>query len=271
MNARLYADVDAGSIMVSWESGYAYRGTFDGNGHTLTFNVPDHGVELLAPFRYVGNATIKNLHTAGTITSSQRYVSGLVGKTMEGATVNIENCRSSVTLKSTVNGEGLLAGIIARLSASNVVIRNTKVDGSFEGENAYCNCGFVAWVARGSNLSIENCLFAPDHIITKLNDCHTWVNLDNQNVNYSNLNSYATREYSGLVIIRNAGDWHNFAVMVNNAVNQYWVDARLEADITISEHVGVTAGATYRGTFDGNGHTLTFNKEWTTNEPPSRT
>ena len=261
VNARLYADVDAGSIMVSWESGYAYRGTFDGNGHTLTFNVPDHGVELLAPFRYVGNATIKNLHTAGTIKSSIRYVSGLVGKTMEGATVNIENCRSSMTLNSTVNGEGLLAGIIARLSASNVVIRNTKVDGSFEGENAYCNCGFVAWVARGSNLSIENCLFAPDHIITKLNDCHTWVNLDNQNVNYSNLNSYATREYSGLVIIRNAGDWHNFAVMVNNAVNQYWVDARLEADITISEHVGVTAGATYRGTFDGNGHTITFNKD----------
>ena len=115
VNARLYADVNAGSIMVGWESGYAYRGTFDGNGHTLTFNVPDHGVEFLAPFKYVGNATIKNLHTAGTIKSSIRYVSGLVGKTMEGATVNIENCRSSVTLNCSVdNNEGCLGGIIAR-------------------------------------------------------------------------------------------------------------------------------------------------------------
>jgi hypothetical protein len=264
VNARLYADVNAGRIMVGWAKEAAYRGTFDGNGHTLTFDVFDHAQECVAPFRYVGYATIKNLHTAGTINTSVRYAAGLIGWTMEGATVNIESCRSSVTLNSSVNGEGLLAGFIARQSGADVVIRNSKFDGSFQGENATNNRGFVAWVARGSKLIIDNCVFAPNDIFTKIDGCQTWVGLDTQDVKYSNVNSYATREYSAFIVIRNAGDWHRFAVMVNNATNRYWVDAVLDADITVNEHVGVTEDASFRGTFNGNGHTITFNKSsWT--------
>ncbi|MBQ8714145.1 MAG: hypothetical protein IJ552_02930 [Prevotella sp.] len=259
VNARLYADITTDQL-ISWESRYAYRGVFDGNGYTITFNLADTGQEFMAPFRYVGNATIRNLRTAGTVNTSARYAAGLIGWTMEGATVNIESCRSSVTLKSSVNGEGLLAGFIARQSGSDVVIRNCKFDGSFEGNNATNNCGFVAWVARGSNLIINNSVFSPDHIVSKFDGCQTWVGLDTQDVKYSNVNSYATREYSAYIVIRNAADWHQFAVMVNNATNRYWVDAVLDADITISEHVGVTDGAYYRGTFNGNGHTITFNK-----------
>ncbi len=257
VNARLYADISTG--MSVGDTNSPFCGVFDGNGHTLTVNIV-HNTEQQAPFRYVGNATIKNLHTAGTINTSVRYAAGLIGWTMEGAMVNIENCRSSVTLNSSVNGEGLLAGFIARQSGSNVVIRNCKFDGSFEGDHATHDRGFVAWVARGSSLAIDNCVFAPDRIATPLEGCQTWVGLDTQNVQYSNINSYATREYSAYIVIRNAADWHKFAVMVNEATNRYWVDAVLDADITISEHVGVTEGASYRGTFNGNGHTITFNK-----------
>ena len=259
VNARLYADITTDQL-ISWESGYAYRGIFDGNGHTITFNLADTRQEMMAPFRYVGNATIKNLRTAGTVNTSARYASGLIGRTLEGTTATIENCRSSVALNSSVNGEGLLAGFIARQSGSDAVIRNSKFDGSFEGENATHNCGFVAWVARGSSLIIDNCVFAPNDIFTKIDGCQTWARLDTQDVSYTNANSYATREYSAYIVIRNAGDWHRFAVMVNNATNRYWVDAVLDADITISEHVGVSGGAIYRGTFNGNGHTITFNK-----------
>ena len=261
VNARLYADITTDQL-ISWESRYAYRGVFDGNGHTITFNLADTKQEIMAPFRYVGNATIKNLRTAGTVNTSARYASGLIGKTLEGTTATIENCRSSVTLKSSVSGNvtGRLAGFIARQSGSNVVIRNCKFDGGFEGANATHNCGFVAWVARGSSLAIDNCVFAPDHITTKFEGCQTWADLDTEDVKYSNINSYTTREYSAYIVIRNASDWHNFAVTVNNAQNQYWVDAVLDADITVSEHVGVSDGAYYRGTFNGNGHTITFNK-----------
>lgn len=125
VNARVYADFTTDQC-VSGESSYAYRGVFDGNGHTITFNLKNVGQQVSAPFRHVGNATIRNLRTAGTVNSSKRYLSGLVGWTMEGANVNIENCRSSMTIKCSVNGEGLMAGFVARLSASDVVVRNCK-------------------------------------------------------------------------------------------------------------------------------------------------
>ena len=254
VNARVYADFSTGEC-ISWESSYAYRGVFDGNGHTITFNLADTGQEIMAPFRYVGNATIRNLRTAGTINTSARYAAGLIGRTKEGATVNIESCRSSVTLKSSVNGEGLLAGFIARQSGSNVVVRNCKFDGSFEGNNATNNRGFVAWVARGSNLIINNSVFSPDHIATKLDGCQTWVGLDTQDVKYSNVNSYA-------IVIRNADDWKKFRTMVEDAKNQYWVDAVLDADISVNSKgdiIGYSGNYPYRGTFNGNGHTINVN------------
>ena len=261
INARLYADITI-SEHVGIDPGAYYRGTFDGNGHTVTFNKTSNDVEYMAPFRYVGNATIKNLHVAGNINTSKRYAAGLIGWTMEGATINIENCRSSVTLNSSVSGEGLLAGFIARQSGSNVVIRNSKFDGSFEGDKATHNRGYVAWVARGSSLVIENCVFAPDHINTSIANCNTWVGLDTQDVIYSIVNSYATREYSAYIIIRNANDWKTFVKMVEDCKNQYWVDATLDADISLSGKeniVGYSGNYPYRGTLDGNGHTINLN------------
>ena len=252
VNAILAADVNAGTIMVGWETEYYYRGTFDGNGHTLTFDVPDHGVEFLAPFKYVGNATIKNLHTAGTIKSSKRYVSGLVGWTIEGSTINIENCQSSVTLNCSVdNNEGCIGGIIGRLSAANVTIRNTKFDGSFEGEKCDRNAGFVAWVARGSNLSIENCLFMPDHITTDPQGSETWARLDTENVKCSISNCYATNEFCH--VINNANDWETFRTALKNRGTKS-VNAILNADFTISN-----SAENFKGTFDGNGHTINLN------------
>ena len=103
VNARLYADITTGES-ISWESSYAYRGTFDGNGHTITFNLADTGQECLAPFRFVGNATFRNLHTTGTITSSQSHSSGLIGQIDPNCNVTIDGCRSSVTIKSSVDG-----------------------------------------------------------------------------------------------------------------------------------------------------------------------
>lgn len=56
--------------------------------------------------------------------------------------------------------------------------------------------------------------------------------------------------------IRNASDWESFRDEVQKAKGQYWIDARLEADITVTQAVGMDEDAPYRGTFDGNGHTL---------------
>ena len=57
--------------------------------------------------------------------------------------------------------------------------------------------------------------------------------------------------------IRTADDWMKFRQEVEKAKGQYWIDARLEADITTGGGIGLNADTPYRGTFDGNGHTLT--------------
>ena len=268
VNARLYADITTDAV-IGWNSSSPYRGVFDGNGHTLTVNYSGsansaYNNRFIAPFRYVGNATIMNLHVAGTISTNERNVAGLIANANDKSTIAIENCRSSVTIKSSYNGATDNGGFIGRQSGATVIINNCKFDGAFEGENSAENGGFVGWVARGSTLSINNSLFAPDHLTTKGDKCDTWAVLDNQDVTYSLVNSYATREFSSTVLISNADDWTTFRNKVEEAKGQYDVNAILTADITMTGKgkdyiAGYTANYPYRGTFDGNGHTLNLN------------
>ena len=265
VNARLYADIEVYELVGGVDPGAYYRGIFDGNGHTVTLYKPGWREEYVAPFRYVGNATFRSLHTAGTVNSSKKYAGGLIAEVLEGSTVTIENCRSSMTINSGVNGDANNGGFIGVIRpSSRVIIRTSEFDGSFTGDNCHSNGGFVGWTDGGSHVIIDNCLFAPTTISTKTANCETWTRNSKYTLTLSN--SYAVSEYEPFITIRNADDWHKFAVMINDAVNQYDVKAVLDADITVDEHVGVTEGASFCGTFDGNGHTLTFNKTWTSSE-----
>ena len=69
----------------------------------------------------------------------------------------------------------------------------------------------------------------------------------------------ATADDVVFVPIFNNDDWDNFCNEVEKAKGKYWVDARLEADLTVSSYAGRGTAAPYRGTFDGNGHTLNVN------------
>ena len=256
VNAILYADITVSNYVGGGDAAY-YRGIFDGNGHTITLNY-NAGAQTFAPFRFVGNATIRNLHTAGTINTNSQFASGLIGQVVAGSTVSIESCRSSVTINSSVNGDATNGGFISVINAtdSKAIFRNCKFDGSFEGENSSCNGGFVGW--SKSPIIIENSVFAPDHISTKLDDCHTWARGGKVTLN----NSHATQEYSrydsqGRFMIRSASDWEAFRAEVEAAGEWKDVNAIMYADISVSESVGYNDA--YRGTFDGNGHTLNVN------------
>ncbi len=244
VNAILAADVNAGTIMVGWETENYYRGTFDGNGHTLTFSVNDHGAECLAPFRYVGNATIRNLHTAGTINNNHKFTGGLIGQVLAGSTVNIENCHSSMTLNSGVNGDATNGGFIGVIQATNSKARftNCKFDGSFEGTNCHSNGGFVGW--SDSPVTIVDCLFMPNKVTTNPESSETWA----RGGNCTTTNSYATKEF--IHVINNTSDWEEF----RNAVarrGSHSVNAILNADIKAG-----TSILNFKGMFDGNAHTI---------------
>ena len=259
VNASLLADISVGE-MAGIDSGKPYRGTFEGNGHTLTVNITGTQ-KFTAIFRYVGNATFRNLHTAGSVQSSQMYATGLVADLVSGANVTIENCQSSVNLTCTGSGDKTMSGFVGRMENASLTISNCRFDGSFEGTDSYGHAGFVSWEAPNSNVIIDNCLFAPTKINTKFNTCETWLRKDgNSSAVYTVINSYATQEYkatkdlNGYFFIRSAADWDTFRTKVEEAGGNSDVNAMLMADITVTQSVG--HNNYYRGTFDGNGHTL---------------
>ena len=263
VNASLLADISVGE-MAGIDSGKPYRGTFEGNGHTLTVNITGTQ-KFTAIFRYVGNATFRNLHTAGSVQSSQMYATGLVADLVSGANVTIENCQSSVNLKCTGSGDMTMSGFVGRMGNASLTISNCKFDGSFEGADSYGHAGFVSWEAPISHVIIDNCLFAPTKINTKFNMCDTWLRKDgNSSAVYTVVNSYATKEYglasdySGYVIIGSAADWDTFVSKVEAVKGNSDVNAVLNADITVNKMVG-SDSSPYRGIFDGNGHTLNVN------------
>ena len=80
----------------------AFAGTFDGDGHTLTFNYTTDA-EFCGPFCYTYGATIKNQRTAGTINTSNKHAGGVVGRNGTSR-LTLENVTSSVTINSTHSG-----------------------------------------------------------------------------------------------------------------------------------------------------------------------
>lgn len=204
-NAKMTADIDLGDAQAMIGNGHwnnetyrrAFGGIFDGQGHTLTINFvteeivkreyTDPGIPApswpgCAPFGYVCGGTIRNLNTAGTITSTHEGVAGIVGWT-NGATL-IENCHSSVNITFTNNAYGA-AGISYNTLSDNhaLTIRDCIYDGTITNINKRSNAGFV--VMRGSGtVSIYNSLLNTDPSEMGTYDCATFVR--NQNGIISN-------------------------------------------------------------------------------------
>jgi len=173
----------------------SFQGTFDGGGHTLTFNRSGFKWNFMAPFRYVGGTcTIKNLRTAGSIQTTQQFASGLISYISSvGSTVNVENCISSMTLNSSLDYNSSNGGLIAAIANNcNVTVRGCAFTGSFTGSTSDNNGGIVSWVNDGTTLNITDCLFAPASISTELDGCNTWA----RGAGVSTLiNSYYTQAY----------------------------------------------------------------------------
>ena len=261
VNARLFADITCDTYAGTQNA--PYMGVFDGNGHTLTFNVSSFNEDYIAPFRYVSNATIRNLHTAGTISTSKKFAAGLISRVLDGSTVSIENCRSSVTLNSSVNGDATNGGFIAHVRPGcSVTFTNCKFDGSFEGANCANNGGFIGWTDSGGKVTIDNSLFNPGHYDCKIDASATWSR-NEVNITLTLKNSYATLELTDQIetividgktfmVLHNEDDWLKFrdAVKNNSGTN-----AILAADFTV--HHAAAYDNQFTGIFDGNGHTLT--------------
>ena len=154
----------AANISVSTMAGLnqtnSFKGTFDGGGHTLTFNYTATE-QYAAPFRYIDGATIKNLHVDGTIQTSAKYAAGIAAQ--EYGTTSIKNCRSSIVVTSSVDGDGTHSGFVAVNNSGTLTIEGCVFDGKLLTTNGTNNCGgFVGW--KGGTLYITNSIYNPAEI-----------------------------------------------------------------------------------------------------------
>ena len=176
INATMTADVDLGTNSNFSEfkelilgRNKNYSGTLDGGGHTLSF-VWDAGSQpYIAPIYAVENATIKNLRTSGSITSSESHISGMIRQVF--GTVTISNCVSNVNITSSYsNGSASIAGLVASVRPSatlNItdcmvtgILTATTDNGKKDVKGFVCN--------QEGSCTISNSLFAGS------GNGHTW-------------------------------------------------------------------------------------------------
>lgn len=174
---KLTADIKVTSMVGKNDDTNAFKGIFDGNGHTMTLNLTTDGSSnFFAPFRYVGGSTFKRLHIAGKITSNSYYVASLVGH-HRWSTLNIYNCWSSVDIVCTKKTDNSFnAGFVGYSYDSNININNCRFDGSLQGAETGGWSGFVGQrISNSSSTNISKCLFAPTQLTVATNNSNTFA------------------------------------------------------------------------------------------------
>ena len=171
-----------------------FCGTYDGDSHTLTVNLPTATDDDAGPFRGIQGATIKNLHTAGTVDGGTfGYAGGIAGRAIGNST--IINCRSSVTVTASKNGDGSHGGLVG--NSTGTTIEGCIFDGRLITTNNTYNCGGLVGWSQGGTI-IRNCLFAPTEFTASM--ATNWSATfgrdgGNSGANYTITNSYYTQTF----------------------------------------------------------------------------
>ena len=132
-----------------------FSGTFDGDGHTITYNYTTVG-DYSGLFGYVSGANIRNLRVEGSAKVQGVHFGALMGY-VEG-TVLVENVVTDVDItgdRSGVTGDG---GMIGRLEGP-VTFNNCATLGTMGNVGTSMYCGFVAYAGNGSS-ALNNCFTA---------------------------------------------------------------------------------------------------------------
>lgn len=179
-NYQLTADI---TVTAPYANDFTdFSGTFDGNGHTVTLDIAASTANVGLFSKLAGGAVVKNVITAGSISSKGNNVGGIAGSAdTDAGDVTIENCKNTAA----ITGKEEVGGILGRCSGSahSVTVTgcintgtingtNRKVGGicgNLEGTHVIRNCyntggisvsksGIAGILGRGSKgVLIENC------------------------------------------------------------------------------------------------------------------
>ena len=163
-NIKLLADIDYTeykSTLFGNSQATAFRGTFDGQQHTITIDVVNNGTSRTGLFAYINAATIKNLIVEGNATSAGNNCVGGLGGRSDGNGTLIENIIVKTNVSYTgSNGDATCGGFFANME-SEATLKNCAFLGSIKTGTAEGNGLLVGWAGSGSNNKYINCYVAP--------------------------------------------------------------------------------------------------------------
>ena len=161
-------------------SDHNFNGIFDGAGHTITATLSSNAA-CCAPFAYTYGATIKNLHTSGTITTTGDNAGGVVGRNGTES-LTLTNVSSDMTINSTKANGGLVGYTI------NATISGCAFTGKLLSESSRRICGLVGWKSNttGSHLTITDCVFDPEEVTNGNSSSKTFVAIGGGTVTITN-------------------------------------------------------------------------------------
>ena len=156
INAKLVEDIDLresdyADVMVG-NSDVQFSGTFDGQGHTLSYSY-DLDEDYCGLFRYVDGATICNLTVEGDAVTRGIHFGALIG--YGSGTILVENVVTNVNITGERGGVTGNGGMMGRLEGP-VTFNNCATIGSLGYEGSSMYCGFVAYAGNGTS-TLNNC------------------------------------------------------------------------------------------------------------------
>ena len=262
---------------VTSEAMRAFKGTLDGDGHTITLNlnVTKHDDNTpAAPFAQLSGATVKNLNVTGSITTDGRRAASIASFVTENSTIT--NCTSSVNITSSRDADVDAGAFVGRVNANKTLtMSNCAFMGSitYSSSQGYEGGGLVGWLQANTTANLTNCVFAPtsvsfnktENVQYKMftnGESSSTTNLTNcfyNDVAAGNMDITAQGGTQILTTISNNSDWENFSMIVNYGYDYSGKTVTLANNVgTVTKVVG-TKDKPFVGTFDGGGHTLTVN------------
>ena len=154
LTADIVKPVD--DVSMIGRDGLDFQGIFDGQGHTITIDLYSQGSQGTALFRNVGvRGLIQNLKVQGTITSDQKFASGIA----VWSNGIIRGCYIDVTVNSSFAGDATHGGLVA-VARRGTVLENNLVKFKILGATTQ-NCGgLIGWcdhpVNAANNLVITD-------------------------------------------------------------------------------------------------------------------
>lgn len=168
----LDADISVSTMAGTGDS--PFKGTFDGNGHTINVNL-NGGGEALALFHVIDGATIQNVKVMGTVTSSNHRPATFAAFVEGNST--IKNCWSSVDIVSTRTSSWVDGGaFVARVSAGATLdMQDCAFIGTVTYHGGTSGGGMVGFTQTNATANLANCLFSPSALTLTVNAYNPFI------------------------------------------------------------------------------------------------